>query len=134
MVDPKLIDAYNLTEYHVFDPEIILRIGEHSPLLDSLLDQYHQQEWAFITAFNPQSVILPDDENKLRHAQLKEAVKKYKSFEGEGVGENPPWKPEQSLLVIGISKTDASNIGIAFDQNAIVVGRIHSPAELLLLR
>jgi hypothetical protein len=134
MIEQKLIDAYNLTQYHVFDPEIILRIGEHSPLLDSLLDQYCQQEWAFISAFNPQSAILPDDENNLSHEQLKEAVKKYKYFEGEGVGENPPWKPERSLLVIGISKTDASNIGIAFDQNAIVVGRIYSPAELLLLR
>jgi hypothetical protein len=134
MIDPKLIDAYNFTEYHVFGPEIVLRIGEHNPLLDSLLDQYHQQEWAFITAFNPQSVILSDDENKLRHAQLKDAVINYKSFEGEGVGENPPWKPERSLLVIGISESKAMDIGKAFNQNAIVMGRIHSPAELLLLR
>ncbi len=134
MIDQKLVDAYTRTEYHVFDPEIILKIGAQSPLLDSLLDQYYVQKWAFITAFNPQSIILPDDENKLRHEKLKKALHSYKYFEGEGVGENPPWKPERSLLVLGISKTNAIYIGNAFEQNAIVVGRIDSPAELLLLK
>lgn len=50
------------------------------------------------------------------------------------MGGNPAWKPELSLLAIGIARDKAIEIGNSFEQNAIVVGRIYLPAELLLLR
>jgi hypothetical protein len=134
MIEEELIAAYNRTEYHVSGTEIILKIGEHSSMLDILLNQYHQQDWAFITAHNPGSRVLPDEENRLRHEQLREALSLYNCLEGEGVGENPPWKPERSLLVIGINRAKAIETGNLFGQNAIVAGRIYLPAELLLLR
>jgi hypothetical protein len=134
MIEQELIDVYHCTLYHVFGTEIILKIGQHSQFLDTLLNQYHQQDWAFISAYNPGSVVLPEEENSLRHEQLKIALGLYSYFEGEGVGENPPWKPERSLLVIGISREKAIEIGNRFEQNAIVAGKIYLPAELLLLK
>jgi hypothetical protein len=134
MIQQELIEAYNCTEYHVSGTEIILKIGEHSQMLDVLLNQYHQQDWAFITACNPGSDPLPEEENNLRHEQLKIALGLYSFFEGMGVGENPPWKPERSLLVIGINRAKALEIGNRFGQNAIVAGRIYLPAELLILK
>ena len=134
MIEQELIEVYNRTLYRVFNTQIILQIGEHSSMLDALLNQYHQQDWAFITAYNPGSNPLPDEVNSFRHEQLKTALGLYSYFEGEGVGENPPWKPERSLLIIGISRTKAIEIGNLFEQNAIVAGRIYLPAELLILR
>lgn len=55
------------------------------------------------------------------------------SFEGNGVGEDPTWKPELSLFIIGISKDEASKIGTKFKQNAIVYGKINFAPELLIL-
>lgn len=134
MTDQELIRAYNGTEYRVYGTEIILKIGQHSQMLDVLLNQYHQQDWSFITACNPRSEPLSDEENNLRHEQLKTSLGLYTYFEGEGAGENPPWKPERSLLVIGISRIKAIETGNQFEQNAIVAGRIYLPAELLILR
>lgn len=134
MIEPELIELYNRTLYYVFDTEIILKIGAHNPFLDTLLSQYHQEDWVFISACNPGSRPLPDEENNLRHQQLKEALGLYNYFEGQGVGENPTWKPERSLLVIGISRDKAIETGNRFGQNAIVAGRIYLPAELLILK
>ena len=134
MIEQELIEVYNRTQYQVSGTEIILQIGEHSSMLDTLLNQYHQQDWAFISACNPGSIVLPDEVNRLRHEQLKVSLGLYSYFEGVGVGENPPWKPERSLLVIGINRAKAMEIGSFFEQNAIVAGRIYLPAELLLLK
>jgi hypothetical protein len=134
MIAPELMDAYNKTEYRVSDPSFVIRIGETCAPLDELLNRHQLQEWAFITAYNPRSVILPDAENQAKHAVLKEALRSYLCLEGEGVGEDPPWKPERSLLVLGIGSKEAADIGNAFDQNAIVVGALGSPARLLILK
>jgi hypothetical protein len=132
MIDPAQILAYNETEYRVFDPPLVLKIGERNESLDKLLFEHGQEEWAFITASNPHSNPLPDGVNGARFALLKEAVKSYLYFEGEGVGPDP-WKPEHSLLILGIREMEAVEIGKSFDQNAIVTGRIYSPAELIII-
>ena len=134
MIDPSLIQSYNETEYHVFDPVMVLKIGELNPELDSLLLEQGNKDWAFITASNPYSNLLPAGVNGARFALLKEAVKSWLYFEGEGAGTGPLWKPEQSLLILGINENDAIEIGKSFEQNAIVVGKIHSPPELIIIQ
>lgn len=133
MIEPSLILAYNDTKYRVFKPELVLIIGKVHPMLDKILREYGKDSWAFITASNPYSNPLSDGVNGARFALLKESVKSYIYFEGEGVGPDPSWKPEQSLLIIGINEIDAIEIGKSFDQNAIVLGRIDSPSELIIL-
>jgi hypothetical protein len=128
-----LIEAYKNSKYKVFEPDIIIEIGVLNQDVDGLLIEYKSVEWAFITAYNPYSRVLTNDENRLRHEDLKELTKAYITFEGHGVGEDPAWEPELSLFIIGISKEDASLIGTKFEQNAIVYGKTNSEPELIIL-
>jgi hypothetical protein len=133
MID--LINAYNATEYKVYYPAIVIKIGIGNQVLNDLLISFNVSTWAYITAFNPFSKILTNTENLKRHEELKVKVRDYKFYEGEGegVGEDKAWEPETSLLVLGISLIDAIEIGKFYEQNAIVVGEISGVPELKML-
>ena len=128
-----LLKEYRKTKYKVFDPELIFEIDKMNDNLSQLLNKYNSSEWAFITAFNPYSKVLNQDENIERHNELKELTNSFLTFEGHGVGEDPTWEPELSLLIIGITKEDAILIGNRFEQNAIVLGESNSAPELFIL-
>jgi hypothetical protein len=128
-----IIEAYKNTKYIVFEPDITIEIGILNQDVDELLFKHNSNEWAFVTAYNPYSRVLSNDENRVRHDELKELTKDYIAFEGHGVGEDPTWEPERSLFIIGISKDEASEIGKKFEQNAIVYGKIDFAPELLIL-
>lgn len=133
-MDSHLLAAYENTTYNIFDPPISIRIGYRNRKLDAFLERMDHEEWAFITAYNPFSEVFSDREKEERHHQLRKEIKDYPSFEGEGVGTDSYWKPERSLLILGISETDTINLGKLFQQNAIVMGKRNSPARLILLR
>jgi hypothetical protein len=126
-----LLEAYKNTKYKVFELNLTIEIGKSNQEVDAILAKYNASEWAFITAFNPYSKVLTDNENKIRHEELKKLT--YVTYEGHGIGEDPTWEPELSLLIIGISKDDASILGNKFEQNAIVNGKTNSEPELLIL-
>lgn len=128
-----LLEAYKNTKYKVFQHDIVIEIDKLNYKLKELLNKYNSTEWAFITAFNPYSKVLTQDENIERHNELKVLTNSYIIFEGHGVGEDPTWEPELSLLIIGITKEDAIFIGNKFEQNAIVIGKVNSAPELLIL-
>ena len=119
----KLFQAYSNTLYKVFEPSLCIKIGEHNPTLDSLLEKYGENEYAYLTAYNPFSEQLAHAKNNQRHQQLKEDLTSYQCFEGEGCGEDPTWPCERSYLVLGISKEKAIIVGNRYGQNAIVYGR-----------
>lgn len=128
-----LIEAYKNTKYKIFEPALTIEIGKLNQEIDNLLNEHKSHEWAFITAYNPFSKVVSEEENIMRHNELKELTRSYKTFEGHGVGEDPSWEPELSLFVIGITEDDASKIGIKFEQNAIVYGQINNAPRLLIL-
>lgn len=130
----ELIEAYRNTRFIVFSPAITITIGETSKVLEELLLKKGVTEWAFITSVNPYSKQLTDKENDKLFDDLKEDVKNYPNFMGEGVGADTRWKPEISLLVLGISRTEAERIGRKYGQNAIVLGSVGNEAELILLQ
>ena len=66
-------------------------------------------------------------------AVLKKLTENHITYEGYGVGEDPTWEPELSMLTIGISMEDASVLGKKFEQNAIVYGEINNTPRLLIL-
>ena len=129
----ELINAYNTTEYKVYSPSLVIKIGIANQVLNDLLISYNASTWAYITAFNPFSKILTEAENLKRHEGLKVKIANFKFFEGEGVGEDKSWEPEVSLLIIGISINEAIEIGEFYEQNAIVVGEINSVPQLKML-
>jgi hypothetical protein len=128
-----LIEAYKNTKYIVFDLNLTIVIDKSNLEINELLVKYNTKECAFITAYNPYSRVLTNEENRIRHIELIEMTENYVTFEGHGVGEDPTWEPELSLFIIGISKVEASKIGKKFEQNAIVFGELNNSPELIIL-
>ena len=127
-----LIQAYMGTKYIVFDSDIAIAIGGKNDALNALLAEQGVSEWSFITAYNPYSKILDKEQNLQRHQELVHLTADFKTLLGHGVGEDPAWEPELSLLILGISKEAAITLGKHFEQNAIVYGSIDSVPQLLV--
>lgn len=130
----ELIKAYKETNFNVYEPQITIKVGERNDRLDELLRSYDIVDWAYITAWNPYSELTSLEINEQKNKELKAALHKYSVFEGEGIGTDPQWSPEKSFLVLGINREDAIEFGTKYCQNAIVVGSLHSVAELVLIK
>lgn len=134
-MNPELFEAYKNTTYRVYSPigEIDIRIGVLNPLLKELLLSNNVASWAFITAYNPYSVMQDVGVNTLLNTQLEDYLsgKRYVFFKGMGVGDDDSWEPEASFMVLNIGKEDAIKLGRQIKQNAIVVGVIGNSAELI---
>lgn len=129
--------AYRETEYWVDDAPsepFVIRIGEINLELDVLLTELGEFEWAYVTACNPKSMRLSDEENAERMRQLETEVDRrgLRCFHGRGQGSDDRWPAEPSLLAIGESAiADAVELARQFGQNAIVAGQLGEPAELM---
>jgi len=132
-MNQELFDAYLKTKYVVFHSDIVIEIGKRNFLVEELLKKNGCNECAFITAFNPFSQLLTDNENLKRHQELLNLVIEYCFFEGEGRGEDSTWKPEKSLFILGITREKAIILGKYFEQNAIVFAESGNCFELLVL-
>lgn len=134
--DSHLWDAYRTTQFLADTPrgEICIRIDEVQRELDLLLEDHAVNDWAFITAYNPASELLERSENDSRHLQFVRRIadSAHLSFSGRGVGEDPGWEPEESLLILGICREEAIQLGRSLGQNAIVCGSTGSSAELIV--
>jgi hypothetical protein len=128
--------AYRKTSYFADTPagRLCIRIGEVHPVLDAILTARGLRSWAYVTAHNPGSARLTDDENRARHAHLETDVRArgYEAFPGEGVGDGGEWPPETSLLILGMPRAEATALGHAHAQRAIVWGGVGEPALLLI--
>ena len=121
--------AYLVTDYRVEDfpsGPFTIRIGEPIAALAGL-------EWAFVTACNPRSVLISDEENTRRMAEFETAVRElgWRFYHGQGVGRDRRWPPEPSLLIVHIKESEAVHLARRFGQNAIVAGRSGEPARLV---
>lgn len=127
--------AYEKTRFCVDDGarRVCFRNGSRSPRLQALLRRHEAVRWAFLTAWNPASVELSRAENDARQDDLKRDLVSagYRYLPGEGVGDDPEWQPEETLLVLGISRGKAVALGRDFGQLAVVVGRRDGPARLV---
>ncbi len=121
-----LLKAYYQALYGVrlSTGEITLKVGERNQRLIDLLQQYQFSDWAYLTAANPKSELLNDEENNLRNQNLTLILnkEKYLYFEGEGRSSQGTWPAEKSFLVLGISAKKACQLGKCFQQNAILIG------------
>jgi hypothetical protein len=130
-----LWDAYRRTTYvaHTGHGEIRINPGRRSAALDRLLIEHRSREWAYLTAYNPASCRLPEEENARRQRELVDAVRDrgLAFLDGEGTGEDTGWPPEPSVLILGIGLEDARALGRQFGQLAIVAGRIGERARLV---
>ena len=126
---------YRATTFLVNHPNghnIPIRIGQLHPALNDLITPIGSN-WAFLTASNPRSVVLPDTSNTARNDSLREAVSAagYLFWPGAGISDFSDWKPEESILAVGMPKEEADHFAIRYDQNAFVYGEIGGVAELI---
>lgn len=131
----ELIAAYLDTNYVVCegDNRLVIRIQERNHELDEFLDKHGVREWVFITAFNPFSQQLSDEENKNRQSELCVYLESRELNYVPGFGEasDGSWIPEPSLLVLGIDREAAIELARKLEQNAIVVGNKGGKPELV---
>jgi len=131
-----LLEAYRRTRFcaETERGQVVIRIGEDCPTLDALLRALGFATYAYITAFNPGSIRLTDEENRARQSDLNNIVRQlgHPAFPGEGIGDDGVWPPEQSMLVLGIEYVAAIQLGRRFGQRAIVFGTVGGAPALVL--
>jgi hypothetical protein len=136
MTDDALLAAYRRTRFcaDTAQGRIVIRVGESHPELDAVLRATGSEAWAYVTAFNPGSVRLSDAKNDTRQGALENALRRlgHPMFQGEGIGDDGTWPPERSVLVLGIEREVAVQLGRAFGQRAIVCGELGGLATLAL--
>jgi Protein of unknown function (DUF3293) len=136
MIDDALLAAYRGTRFCADTDQgrVEIRVGESSPRLEALLGVSGCVTWAYITAYNPGSTRLADDQNQIRHHELEDVVRKlgHPMFPGDGIGADGTWPPERSVLVLGIEREAAIQLGRRFGQLAIVYGEAGGPAVLVI--
>lgn len=118
--------AYRATTYiaHLHTGNLNLRVGHASTALEQLMKDHQCDQWAFISAVNPDSKQLTEAANANRHRQLLEVIRQSKLcyFAGDGVPDIAGWPIEPSLMVLGIPLKQALEIASKFGQRAILAG------------
>lgn len=125
--EQELARAYRRTSYWLqTQPPFCVRVGAVSAAMDSLLKDYGADTWAFITAFNPHSRPVSDDENRARDAALIASLDRagFKHIACDGVDDDGTWQTEHGHVVFGIDAAAARALGREFAQNAILIGRV----------
>jgi hypothetical protein len=134
MTRSQLHQVYAATSFFANTPlgKICIRVGKLEPQLDRLLQEHRANTWCFITAHNPASKELPEEENRARQSDLEDEIRSrtLQFFPGEGQGETGNWS-EQSILIIDINRPDAEQLARKYGQNAIVYGSRGNAAELI---
>jgi hypothetical protein len=130
-----LFEAYGRTTFaaETRRGRLLLHVGRHSAELDDLLAAHGVATWAYVTAFNPGSRLLPAEANaaRLRDLERVVAARGFVSYPGQGIGDDGRWPAELSRLVLGIGRADAMQLGQEFGQLTIVYGELGRAAELV---
>jgi hypothetical protein len=121
-ISPELVKAYREALYVIYGEggDIQLRVGQSSPELTSLMRSYGASSAAFLTAFNPHSMLEAAEVNVTNHNALIADIHTLglKSISGEGGDPSHLWPSEPSLLVLGISHQNAELLAEKYGQNA----------------
>ena len=135
-LDSGIIGAYQATNFQVnAEHSFTLNIGVRCQTLDVLYTSNRVNSAAFITASNPFSQPLSEDENRLRNANLTEEINQLGLKFIAGIGQDPErkWPDEDSILVLGLGLEDAKSLGKNYEQNAIVWCDADAVPYLILL-
>lgn len=136
-LSPELISAYEATNFHVkADPSFTLNLGKPCEELKAIFKKKNISSAAFITAWNPYSKSLSEEENQARNDQLRNEliIRSLKFIDGFGQDPLGQWSGEDSFLVLGIDLEASKKLGIQFEQNAIIWSDSDAVPKLILLR
>jgi hypothetical protein len=133
-----LIESYRATSYQigVNSDAIFLRIDRYSESLAKLLIASQQSCAVIISAYNPYSQLVSDEENQAAHESLRNCLSHhyYPVIESLNIDPANLWPAEKSFFVPGLDLNTARALGRQFNQNAMVwIGNDAIP-RLILLR
>ena len=135
-INPILIRAYREGIYVVETQNpITLFLGKCNHDLGTLLKEHKVSTAAFITAYNPYSKIKTDQENLEAQNSLVKDIKKlgFKYIEGFGQDVAGNWPREISVLVLGITESQAEVLADKYSQNGFIwIGSIDAFPSLRL--
>lgn len=122
-VDESLIQAYLEAKYVACsDHYITMQVNHFNAALLQVMVKNGYASAAFITAYNPFSNPLTQEENEQRHQHFLSIIaeKNIPHFTGFGTDKEEEWPKEQSLLLFNITKLDSLELAKQFGQNAIL--------------
>ena len=102
--------------------DILLKIDEANSDLAALMKSHGVTSAALITAFNPHSVPSTAEENIRNHNALIADIHGLglKGLDAEGSDPSHVWSSEPSILILGISLSDAEGLVDRYQQNAFL--------------
>ena len=119
-----LRQAYLATLYIVeTEPPFALTIGEISASLAALYAAREVDCCAYLTACNPHSQRLSAAANALRQQALIHDIQNtdLEMIEGRGQHPDSAWPAEPSILILGMNRDLACELGRKYEQNAVVL-------------
>lgn len=128
-------ELYRATDYHCPDAAVTVKPGFSSETMARLTAGLPEKGYAFITAWNPGSEPVSSARNLKQNSMLEKIItqKQYIYFEAKGIPHQQGWQPEDSFLILGITRDDAAALGREFNQRAILYGRGAEPPQLLFM-
>ena len=137
-IHPDKLRAYEATDYRLghTDQDIVLTIRKRSERLATLFAELGVNCGAFLTAYNPQGTIQSNAANAQGHEELVSKLEELglQAIEGSGSEEGTEWPVEKSYFAFGLALEPAKEIGVYFDQDAIVWVGADAVPQLILLR
>ena len=138
MTRAELAAIYRRAAYRVQleeDLAVDLVVGARCPGLDQWLSSRGARSWGFLTAVNPGSRRLAEEENRIRLARLVGRLRESGCELRAGVGLDPAgeWPPEPSFLVVGASTEALAAWAAEFDQAAFLLGTLGGPPQLVFV-
>lgn len=137
-ISKTIINAYYNAHYRVTGAgkEFVMRPKRKSEDLAVLMKKYDVQSAAFLTAYNPFSVVIKEPQNVRANKAMAVDLKKtgLKFFKGSGEDPSGNWKIEASFLVLGITEEAARELGIKYLQNAVIWVGNDAVSKVILLR
>ena len=122
-IENSLIEAYENTNYYIYhDTEITINIAKKNIDLINLFKDKNLISASIITAYNPFSKIMTEEQNLSAQLQLKKMIEDSNLSYLDAIGQDikKEWLGEPSFFIENISKENAIKLGKKFNQNAIV--------------
>lgn len=123
MISRRLLRAYAATDYRIPAAHLSLTPDRRSPALIAWLRRRQVRRIAIVTACNPRSRLLSEQENAARNAamaaELRAADLHFVAANGRGHKGDWPEEPGFAIFDIGLAKLDA--LGRRWGQNAALL-------------
>jgi hypothetical protein len=136
---PRWMAAYRRTEYVVLlaEGELVLRIGRLNPPAQGRLRREAgvRSHWAIVTPCNPGSRQLDWTTNAARLEAFEIAIVDGGVRSWPSINRDPlrSWPDEPGFLICDPETGYAECLGRQYEQNAILVGRLGEPSQLVWL-